>query len=154
MKKFSLVLMLGFAFTLTNAQEVSFRSNREKQSEKSQLFIKESARTAVRKNFVNDVMSYRLHQTVTVQISPKTSFKGKVTAITNDAPGLETIIMQSTETPGLVLSLSKLNIKGEGTVYRGVMMSKHASDMLMLEKDPATGEYNWNKKQVSHMIPD
>jgi len=99
-------------------------------------------------------MAYRLNQQVLVQISPKTSFKGKVTAITNDAPGLQTIIMQSTETPGMVLSLSKLDIKGESTVYRGVMMSKNAGDMLMLEKDPATGEYNWNKKQVSHMIPD
>ena len=154
MKKFSIVLMLSFAFTLTYAQEVSFRSNREKQSEKSQMFMKESARFAVRNNFVNEVMAYRLNQQVSVQISPKTNFKGKVTAITNDAPGLQTIIMQSTETPGQVLSLSKLDIKGEGTIYRGVMMSKNASDMLMLEKDPATGEYNWNKKQVSHMIPD
>jgi hypothetical protein len=26
--------------------------------------------------------------------------------------------------------------------------------MLMMEKDAVTGSYNWNRKQVSHMIAD
>jgi hypothetical protein len=154
MKKFSIVLLALVTATIVKAQEVSFRSNREKQSQKSQLFLKESARFAPRKNFIGEVMSYKLNDQVEVEITPKTIFKGKVTAITNDAPGLHTIIMQSSENPGLVLSLSKLEVKGEGATYRGVMISKNHVDMLMFEKDPTTGEYNWNKKQVSHMIPD
>jgi hypothetical protein len=154
MKTFSFILLMSLSATLSFAQEISFRSNREKQTEKSKLFIKESARSAVRNNFIQEMMSYRMNQQVVIAVSPKTTFKGRVSAITNDAPGLQTIIMQSTETPGLVLSLSKLDIKGEGTIYRGVMISKNHSDMLMLEKDSQTGEYVWNKKEVSHMIPD
>ncbi|MFN9710107.1 MAG: hypothetical protein ACK55K_01695 [Bacteroidota bacterium] len=154
MKKFSIVLLACFTAALVNAQEVSFRSNREKQSAKSSFFSKESARFAVRKNLINEVMSYRMNQEVNIQITPKTSFKGKVTAVTNDAPGLQTIILQSSETPGLVLSLSKIEIKGEDAIYRGVMISKNHSDLLLLEKDAVTGEYNWNKKEVAHMIPD
>jgi hypothetical protein len=154
MKKFSIVLLAIITATIVKAQEVSFRSNREKQSAKSSLFIKESARFAPQKNFIGDVMSFRLNQAVNIEITPKTIFKGKVTAITNDAPGLQTTIMQSSEIPGLVLSVSKLEVKGEGIVYRGVMISKNHNDMLMLEKDAATGEYTWNKKQVAHMIPD
>jgi hypothetical protein len=34
------------------------------------------------------------------------------------------------------------------------MISKKHSDMLMMEKDPVTGNYTWNKKQVSHMLAD
>lgn len=154
MKTFSLVLLLSLAASLSFAQEVSFRSNREKQTEKSKLFIKESARFAVRSQFIQEMMSYRMNQPVNIALSPKTTFKGKVTAITQDAPGLQTIIMQSTETPGLVLSISRLDVKGEGTTYRGVMISKNHSDLLMMEKDSKTGEYVWNKKEVSHMIPD
>ena len=154
MKTLSLVLLMSLATTLSFAQEVSFRSNREKQTEKSKLFIKESARFAVRNNFIPEMMNYRLNQQVEIALSPKTTFKGKVTAITHDAPGLQTIIMQSTETPGVVLSVSKLDIKGEGTTYRGVMISKNHSDLLMMEKDAKTGEYVWNKKEVAHMIPD
>jgi hypothetical protein len=35
-----------------------------------------------------------------------------------------------------------------------MMMGTGYSDMLMLEKDPATGSYVWNKKEIAHMIPD
>jgi hypothetical protein len=154
MKKFSIVLLALITATTIKAQEVSFRSNREKQSQKSQLFLKESARFSSRKSFVGEVMSYKIDQQVEVEITPKTRFKGKVTAITNDAPGLQTVIMQSSEIPGLVLSLSKLEIKGEGTTYRGIMISKNHNDLLMFEKDQTTGEYVWNKKQVAHTIPD
>jgi hypothetical protein len=154
MKTLSLVLLMSLSATLSFAQEISFRSNREKQTEKSKLFIKESARIAVRNNFIAEMINYRMNQQVEIAVTPKTTFKGKVSAITNDAPGLQTIIMQSTETPGLVLSISKLDIKGEGTIYRGIMISKNHSDMLMLEKDTETGEYVWNKKEVAHAIPD
>jgi hypothetical protein len=154
MKTLSLVLLMSLSATLTFAQDVSFRSNREKQTQKTKLFIGESSRFAVRKSLPRELMNYQLNQQVEVAISSKTTFKGKVTAITNDAPGLQTIIMQSSETPGLVLSISKLDIQGEGTTYRGVLISKNHSDLLMMEKDSKTGEYIWSKKEVAHMIPD
>jgi hypothetical protein len=154
MKKLSIVMLACFTLTLANAQEATFRSNRIKQFEKSQLFAKSSARLNVQHNFLHEIMSYKEGQEVVVQVSPEILFKGKVGAITHDAPELTTVIMQSSEIPGLVLSVSKIEVKGEGVVYRGIMTSKHHSDMLMMEKNPATGEYVWNKKAVAHMIPD
>jgi hypothetical protein len=154
MKKLQFALLLCLSATLSFAQDVHFKSGREKSSNKPQLFAKEPARISVKADFFNKVLSFKVDQRVTVAVASTVSFSGKVTAITHDAPGLETIIMQSTETPGLVLSLSKVNIPGEGIQYRGIMMSKGHSDMLMLEKDMVTGNYVWNKKSVAHMIPD
>ena len=154
MKKFSTLLIACFIASLTNAQDVIFKSNHQRQSEKSQLFARSSARVSVKKSFVDDVMSYREGEQVSVQVSPEILFKGKVSAITHDAPELTTVIMQSSEIPGLVLSISRIEIKGEGTTYRGIMTSKNHSDMLLMEKNNATGEFVWNKKTVAHVIPD
>jgi hypothetical protein len=154
MKTLPFVLLLCLAGYFTSAQDITFRSNREKQLYKPQLFVKEAARLSVRQNFINEMLTLRLNQQVTIQVTPKTNFKGRVSAIKNEVPGLQTYILQSSEIPGLVLSISKLEKNGEAPVYRGIMISKDHSDMLMLEKDIQTGEYVWNKKQVAHVIPD
>jgi hypothetical protein len=154
MKKLSIALLFSFATAFAFSQDLHFKSGKEKQQNKPQLFAKEASRFSVRPEFFNQMLSSRVQQQVAITITPKTVFRGTVTAITHDAPGLETIIMKSTETPGLVLSLSRLEIAGEGVTYRGMMMGTGYSDMLMLEKDPATGSYVWNKKEIAHMIPD
>lgn len=154
MKKLQFVLLLCLSASFTFAQDVQFRSGREKNSNKPQMFAKAPTRISVKPEFFNNILSYKKEQTVTVSLSSTVSFTGKVTAITKDAPGLETIIMQSTDVPGLVFSISKVQIPGEGVQYRGVMMSKEHSDMMMLEKDKITGAYVWNKKSVAQMIPD
>jgi hypothetical protein len=154
MKKLSIALLLCFASYLTYSQDLHFRSGKEKNQDKPQLFSKEASRFSVRPEFFNQMLSSRMQQQVTVQISPKTTFRGRVTDITHDAPGLETVIMKSSDVPGLVLSLSRVEIPGEGTIYRGVMMSPGHKDMLMMEKDAVTGQYLWNKKEIAHMIPD
>lgn len=102
---------------------------------------------------MSEVMSYQVNQDVNVQISGQTDFKGKVTAITHDAPGLTTVIMRSSEIAGLVFSVSRLEHEG-GVIYRGVMLSKGHRDMMMLEQDEASNDYVWNKKEVAHMIAD
>ncbi|MBU6157707.1 MAG: hypothetical protein KGP35_01635 [Bacteroidetes bacterium] len=153
MKKFSVILFLLIAAGVSNAQEISFRSNRMKLSDKTKLFNLESARFKSKVSMMSEVMSYQLNQEVRLQISSKTSFKGKVTAITNDAPGLTTVIMKSSEIAGLVFSVSRLEHEGNVT-YRGVMLSKGHSDMMLLEQDEINNDYVWNKKEVSHMIAD
>jgi hypothetical protein len=147
-------MLACFIATLANAQEAIFKSNRVKQKNKTQLFARSSARLNIQNNFIQEVMSYKAGQQVTLQVSNDLLFKGVVSAITHDAPELTTVIMRSTETPGLVLSVSKLEIRGAGVTYRGIMTSKNHSDMFMMEKNMATGEYVWNKKEVAHMIPD
>ena len=153
MKKLSVILILLIAAVAGNAQEVSFRSNRMKQNEKTRLFNLESARIKSKTSLMSEVMSYQLNQEVNIQISGQTDFKGKVTAITNDAPGLTTVIMKSSEIAGLVFSVSRLEYEGNVT-YRGVMLSRGHSDMMMLEQDETTNDYVWNKKEVAHMIAD
>jgi hypothetical protein len=154
MKTLSIALLFVLAATTTFSQDLHFKSGKEKNQNKPQLFAKESSRFSAGPEFFNQILSGRLQQQLTVRLTSKTTFRGKVTSITHDAPGLETITLKSTETPGLVLSLSRVEIPGEGVVFRGMMMSAGHSDMLMLEKDAVTGQYLWNKKQVAHMIPD
>jgi hypothetical protein len=153
MKKLSIILLILIAAKVSNAQAVSFRSNRMKQVEKTRLFNLESARFKSKTSFMSEAMSYQVNQEVTLEISGQTGFKGKVTAITHDAPGLTTVIMKSSEIAGLVLSISRLETEGSVT-YRGVMLSKGHSDMMMLEQDEVSNDYVWNKKEVAHMIAD
>jgi hypothetical protein len=154
MKTLQFVLLLSLFTNLTFAQGVHFASGREKNSNKPQMFANEPTRSSVKPDFFNKLLSNKVNDQVTIAVTSTTSFTGKVTAITKDAPGLETMIIQSTDVAGLVLSVSKTLIPGEGITYRGVMMSKDHNDMLVLEKDPVTGSYMWNKKSVAHMIPD
>jgi hypothetical protein len=52
------------------------------------------------------------------------------------------------------MSVSRLILPDNTIVFRGIITSPKHSDMLMLELDPVTGLYNWNKKQVSHLLSD
>jgi hypothetical protein len=154
MKKLLTVLLLCLSATFSIAQDLQFSSGREKHDGKPQLLTNLSTKISVRSNFFEEVMNYKINQQVSINVTEGFLFNGNVTAKTNDAPGLETLIIQSTEKEGLVLSLSKLVLQDQTIVYRGVLISKHHSDLLMLEKDIVTGNYNWNKKNVSLMISD
>ena len=104
--------------------------------------------------FIDEVMSYQVKQQVEVAVSPRFVVKGKVSSVTSEAPGLTTITIQSSEIEGLVLSLSRITLPDQSIVYKGIILSKSNSDMLMLDKDPVTGNYIWSKKQVSQLIAD
>ena len=73
---------------------------------------------------------------------------------TVESNGLEIITVESNQRKGLVLSVSKYT-KPDGTVdYMGVITSREFSDMIMLEKDIITGNYQWTHKNLSQMIAD
>lgn len=147
------ILFCNFAF-LSFSQEVKFSSGREKHDGKPQLFQSVSPKFSFKVSLIDEVMNYRLQQDVEIDLTPGLLFTGKVSSITNDAPGLQTITIQSSEKGGLVLSFSKLVLPDQSIIYRGMFQSKNHSDMLMLEQDAVTGLYNWNKKQVSHLLSD
>jgi hypothetical protein len=151
MKQLVLVLALSILSTYSFSQEVTFESGRQKHDNKPAMFGTVSSRFAPSQTFINDVMNFRLNQQV---ITNGLRLKGQVTSITSDAPGLTTVTIQSTDRPGLLLSISKTTLPDQTVTYRGIMISKKHSDMLMMEKDPVTGNYTWNKKQVSHMLAD
>jgi hypothetical protein len=154
MKTKLIVLLIVLSATQTFAQEYRFASGREKQAGKSELFTKVSARASAKTTQIEELMSYKLNQSVNVVLSNGVEFNGTVTAITNDAPGLETIIIQSINVEGLVLSVSKIQMADQPVQYRGVLMSTHHRDMVLLERDGITGKYVWNKTNVSNLIAD
>ncbi len=154
MKKLVFVLICSTLSSLSYSQELKFESGRQKHDAKPAMFNTVAGRFAPSQNFINEVMSYRLKQQVDLVVTNGFRFKGEVTAITSDAPGLTTVTIQSTDRPGLLLSISRITLPDQTTAYRGVMLSKKHSDMLMMEKDPITGNYTWNKVQVSNMLAD
>lgn len=161
MKKSLLVLLMLSLQSISFAQNdpnhssgPTFPSGKEKHGNKPQLFSKVSQKNGAAVQQLEQIVSFRVGQQVTINVTPNFTVTGTVSAKTNDAPGLHTVIIHSTTVPGMVFSVSRVQIPGEGIQYRGVVMSPQHSDMLMLEKDAVTGSYNWNKKSVAHMIPD
>jgi hypothetical protein len=154
MKQLVLLLLFCSAAFVSFSQEVKFESGKARHDKKPKLFSGTSNRFAATASFINEVMNARLQSNATVVITQGVVFKGKVTSITSDAPGLTTVTIQSSDVQGAVLSLSRITLENNVVVYRGVVMSKNHSDMLMLEKDPVTGIYNWNKKEVSNLLAD
>lgn len=154
MKKLVFVLAFCTLSIFSFSQELQFESGRQKHDGKPAMFNNVASRFAPSQTFISDVMNARLNESVDLFVTNGFRFKGEVTAISSDAPGLTTVTIQSTDRPGLLLSISRITLPDHTITYRGVMLSKKHSDMLMMEKDPVTGSYNWNKKQVSHMIAD
>ncbi|NCU04711.1 MAG: hypothetical protein GXC73_12060 [Chitinophagaceae bacterium] len=152
MKK--LVFVLAFCTLSIVSFSQQFQSGRQKHDGKPAMFNAVASRFAPSQNFISDVMNARLNQKIDLVVTNGFRFKGEVSAITSDAPGLTTVTIQSTDRPGLILSISKITLADQSITYRGIMISQKHSDMMMMEKDPVTGSYNWNRKQVSHMIAD
>ncbi len=154
MMKLTFVLLFCTSAFLSFSQELKFESGRTKHDVKPQLFAGLSEKFALTPTFLQDVMNLQVKQPVEVIVSSRLIVKGSVSSINNDVPGLTTIAIQSSETEGMVLSLSRLILPDQTIVYRGIIISKNHSDMLILDKDPVTGNYVWTKKQVSMMIAD
>lgn len=155
MKKLFFILLLSLSVSVSFAQEdLKFSSGRDKHDGKPQLFTNLSPKFSVRAGLIDEIMSSRLNQPVSLLITEGFVFNGKILSKTSDAPGLETVTIESNEKQGLLFTLSKTTIPGEGIVYRGLLISRNHSDMVVLEKDPITGVYEWTKKPVSQMISD
>lgn len=154
MKKLFFVLLFCTSAFLSFSQELQFESGRTKHDVKPQLFAGLSEKFTLTPTFIDEVMNLQAKQLVEVIVNSRLVVKGKVSSINNDVPGLTTVSIQSSETDGLVLSLSRIILPDQTIVYRGIILSKGHSDLLILEKDPVTGNYNWIKKQVSQLIAD
>lgn len=154
MKKLLFAILFCISAFLSFSQDIQFTSGREKHEGKPQLFAGTSQRNSTSSAFVEDIINFQLKQQVEISVTSGFKFKGTVSSVSSDAPGLTTVTIQSSETKGLLLSVSRLILADKTVLYRGIITSTKHSDMLMLEQDPVTGLYNWNKKQVSHMLSD
>jgi hypothetical protein len=155
MKKliFSFLLLLA-SVTVSFSQDFQFQSGREKHDGKPQMFQSIAQKFAVKSNFIEEVMSVTEKQTVSLSLTEGLSFKGSVLAKQNDQQGLTTVVIQSAEVSDLFLTISKVVMPDQPVLYRAIIMSKSYSDVLVLEKDPVTGTYNWNKIMLSRLLPD
>jgi hypothetical protein len=155
MKKLIFSSLLLFACTtISFSQDYAFQSGREKNDGKPQLFQNIAQKFAVKTNFIDDVMNVTAKQTVLFSVTDGLEFKGTVSSKLNDQQGLTTVTIQSADVSGLFLTLSKVVMPDQSVVYRGIMMSKSHSDILVLDKDPITGNYNWSKMKLSMLLPD
>jgi hypothetical protein len=154
MKRLFFLLLFSISAVFTFSQELQFSSGREKHNGKPPLFQNVSQKSTVKADFAEEIMSYQLNQPVVVEIVNGFVFKGTVTAVTSDAPGLTTVIIRSAEVNGLQFSLSRVVFSDQSVHYKGLLFSNAHSDLLMMEKDPVTGNYNWNKKMLSAVLTD
>lgn len=156
MKKITLILLMCLSVSaVTMAQdEIHFPSGRDKHDGKPQFFAHLSPKFSVKNGFVNDLLSAKLNDQLNITVTEGFVFNGKVTSKTNEGNGLETITIESQQKKGLLLSVSRY-VKPDGSVeYMGVITSREISDIIMMEKDAITGNYQWIKKSVSQMILD
>lgn len=155
MKKLLFALLLSLSVSVAFAQEeISFTSGRDKHDGKPQFFANLSQKFALKTGFVENMFSFRKDEIVTITVTEGFVFNGKVISKTVESNGLEIITVESNQRKGLVLSVSKYT-KPDGTVdYMGVITSREFSDMIMLEKDIITGNYQWTRKNLSQMIAD
>ncbi len=132
MKKLVLALAFCTLSIFSFSQELKFESGRQKHDSKPAMFSNVASRFAPSQTFIDDVMNARLNEKVDLVVTNGFRFKGEVTAISNDAPGLTTVTLQSTDRPGLLLSISRVTLSDKSVTYRGIMLSQKHSDMLMM----------------------
>lgn len=155
MKKLLFVLLSSLSVSVAVAQEeISFSSGRDKHDGKPQFFANLSQKFALQTGFVENMFSLKKDETVNITVTQGFVFNGKVISKTVESNGLEIVTVESNQRKGLVLSLSKFTMP-DGTVdYMGVITSREFSDMIMLEKDMITGNYQWIRKNLSRVIAD
>lgn len=155
MKKLLFALLLSLSVSAAVAQEeISFTSGRDKHDGKPQFFANLSQKFVLKTGFVENMFSFRKDEIVTITVTEGFVFNGKVISKTVESNGLEVITLESNQRKGFVLSVSKYTMP-DGTVdYMGVITSREFSDMIMLEKDIITGNYQWTHKNLSQMIAD
>lgn len=154
MKKLFFSLVLCACAFISFSQDYQFQSGREKYDSKPQLFQNVAQKFAVKTNLIDDIMNVTAKETVILPVTDGFSFKGTVSSKSTESQGLTTVTIQSSEINDLFFTLSKVVMPDQSVVYRGMIVSKSHSDVLVLDKDPVTGNYNWNKMKLSMLIPD
>jgi hypothetical protein len=156
MKKISLILLMCLSVSaITMAQEeINFSSSREKHDNKPQLFSHLSPKFSVRNSLLNELFNAKFNDQLNLMVTEGFAVTGKVVSKTNESNGLETVTVESNQRKGLLLSVTRFT-KPDGTVeYSGIITSREIRDMILMEKDIVTGNYQWIRKNVSQMIAD
>jgi hypothetical protein len=134
------------------SQEINFRSAKEKETNKKALFSNAAERVSIGTNFIQKVFELPKGKGTTIKFADNLQLVGEV--VTNDLqPNLQTITMKCTNYTGALLTISKVTLKDGSVMYTGAILNQQSKDIIMLEKD-ATGNYAWQKKNLSDLIED
>lgn len=152
MKKVYLFLTLLIAATLSFSQSTEFKSAREKNEHKPELFVHDAKFIKINNSFFNKVFSTKLGDTLELELTPNITINGKVIgAVYTDDFDIVSIICLNT--PGLRLLMSHKHFDSEEEYFGFTICTNH-KDGLKLERDSATGNYQWVKKEMAEIIPD
>jgi hypothetical protein len=156
MKKISLFLLMCLSVSaVTMAQEEpTFSSGREKHDSKPQYFAHLSPKFSVKAGFVNELLQAKLNDPINLMVTEGFVVAGKVIAKNYEGNGVETVTVESNQKKGLLLSVSRYTRPDGSVEFSGVIRSQDIRDMILMEKDPITGNYQWTRKNVSQMITD
>jgi hypothetical protein len=155
MKKLLFVLLSCLSVSIAFSQEeIHFTSGKDKHDDKPQMFANLSPKFSVKPGFFENIIGLKSNEQVTITITDGFVFAGKVISRTTESNGLEIITIESNQKRGLVLSVSKFTKNDSSVDYMGVVTSREFSDMIILEKDTITGNYQWTRKNLSQMIAD
>lgn len=154
MKNMYLTMALLVCALVGVAQELQFPSGKEKHDAKPVKFhgIPHNQRFIADNAGLQRIMGYQTAQKVTIPVAAGYVFKGVVIGRQQQTPDLFTVTIRSTEDENLMLSLSRVMINGQ-PVFRGIIISKQNSDLMMLEPDDA-GNHFWNLVKVSSLLAD
>lgn len=152
--KLLFIILFSVLSTSILSQDVEFKPRSEKDRGKPSLFTKEMPSKSVTNiSILEDLMNKEVGENVNILIIPGMDFKGKVKSVFFGATH-KTISIQSQEINSLRLNISRIN-NNESFQYRGIMLSVHHKDMLILEKHPdIEGMYYWKIIDVAELMQD
>lgn len=152
MKRTYLTLTLFLISIFSFSQETDFKSMKEKNENKPELFNNDEKNININNSFFNKVFFSELGDTLDLDLTPNIKINGTVTnaLFTND---FDIISISCLNIPGLRLLMSRKHFDTEEE-YFGVTISMNHKDGLKLEKNKETGYYQWVKKEMSEIIPD
>ena len=134
------------------SQEISFRSAKEKNTDKQSLFVNIAERTNADVSLMQSLFNMKTGQGTTIKLSDNFQLVGHV-VMTEQQTNLQSITLRCTNFPNALFTLSKVTLEDGTVTYTGAILNHQNKDVIMLEKDEQ-GIYAWTKKNLSDLIQD
>jgi hypothetical protein len=154
MKRKLLSTVLAMCLLSLNAfsQEFTFRSAKEKNADKQALFANAAERASADVNLMQNLFQLKTGEGTTIKFAKDLQLVGQIVSKEQESH-LQTVTMRCTNYPGALLTISKVILEDGSVTYTGAILNHQSKDIIMLEKD-ATGNYAWQKKNLSDLIQD
>lgn len=150
------LLVAATAICLTSlhsfSQEISFRSAKEKNVDKHNLFVNVAERTTADFNLMQNLFNLKTGQGTTIKLSDNLQLMGHV-VMTEQQSSMQSITLRCTNFPNALFTLSKVTSEDGTVTYAGAILNHQNKDVINLEKDD-TGNYAWIKRNLSELIQD